>query len=83
VKTDAAILGAGIVVAGVAHVYAATPHSALPSSPASPKGYAGQGQAYRIFFTTDTKCNLRFASFFQAQNDFKEGLHHNGTASIL
>jgi len=49
---------------------------AAPASPASLESYAGHSQAYHTFFTACTKCNLRFASFCAAQNDFQ-------TASLI
>jgi hypothetical protein len=56
VQTDAAILGAGIVLAGGADTY--------PTPPATPRHHP---KLTASFAPKGTKCNLRFASFFRSK----------------
>jgi hypothetical protein len=60
VQTDAAILGANIVLAGGADIY--------PAPPAPPRYHP---KLTASFSPKGTKCNLRFASFCATQNDFR------------
>jgi hypothetical protein len=56
VQTDAAILGAGVVLAGGADAY--------PAPPATPRHHPKLAAS---FSPKGTKCNLRFASFCRSK----------------
>jgi hypothetical protein len=58
VQTDAAILGANIVLAGSADIY--------PAPPAPPRYHPNLTAS---FAPKGTKCNLRFALVLPEQND--------------
>jgi hypothetical protein len=70
VQTDAAILGAGIVLAGGADIYPAPPATPRHHPPRRQEAMRGKAKLTASFAPKDTKCNLRFASMAQRHGFF-------------